>query len=91
MPGRRGAREPEGDLAAASGIADHGDTPSGVFLQARGAVLAAGEVGAALVNRDGGMRVRINEPGQREPARQFLLVARAGNHAFAGKAVQEHP
>jgi hypothetical protein len=91
MPGRRGAREPEGDLAAASGIADHGDTPGGVFLQPRGAVRAVREVRAVPVNGDGRMRVRIDEPGQREPAGQFLQVTRAGNHAFAGKAVQEHP
>jgi hypothetical protein len=91
MPGRRRAREPEGDRAAASGIADHGDTPGGVFLQPRGAVLAVREVRAVPVSRDGRMRVRIHKSGQREPARQFLRVSGAGNHAFASKAVQEYP
>ena len=91
MPGRRGAREPQGDLAAASGIADHGDTPGGVFFQPRGTVLAVREVRAVPVNRDGRMRVRVDKPGQREPAGQFLRVARAGNHTFARKAVQEYP
>ena len=43
------------------------------------------------VNRDGRMRVRVDKPGQREPAGQFLRVARAGNHTFARKAVQEYP
>ena len=90
-PGYRSAREAEADLAAAPCIADHRDPGGRVFLQARGAVLAVREIGAALVNRDGRMRVRVDKPSEREPARQFLLVARAGNHPFAEKTVQEHP
>jgi hypothetical protein len=35
------------------------------------------------------MRVRIDKPGQRVPARQFLRLARSGHYAIARKAVQE--
>jgi hypothetical protein len=37
------------------------------------------------------MRVRIDKPGQRIPARQFLRIARSRHHTFARKAVQECP
>ena len=86
-PGRRGAREFKRGLAAAPDIADHGDTTDGVFRQARGAVLAAGEERAVLVSCDGRVRVRVDQPGQRIPAGQFLVLARSGNHALAREAV----
>jgi hypothetical protein len=31
------------------------------------------------------MRVRIDKPGQRIPARQFLRIARSRHHTFARK------
>jgi hypothetical protein len=89
--GYRSAREAEGDQAVAPGIADHRDPGGRVFLQARDAVLAVREIGAALVNCDSGMRMRIDKPGQRKPAGQFLRIARSRYHAFARKAVQEYP
>ena len=76
-PGRRGARECKGGLAAAPDIADHGDTAGGVLLQARDAVLAVREERTVLVPGNGRMRVRVDQPGQRIPTGQFHLLARS--------------
>jgi hypothetical protein len=89
--GCRGAREAESDLAAAAGVADHRDPGGRVPREPRGAVRAVGEVGAVLVNGNRGVRVRVDEPGQRVPAGQLLRLARPGNHPVARKAVKERP
>jgi hypothetical protein len=61
--GYGGAREFEGDVAAAPDVADHSDAAGGVFGQARRAVFAVGQERAVLVPVDGRVRVCVDQPG----------------------------
>jgi hypothetical protein len=90
-PVRRGAGEAEGDLAEAAGVADHGHPAGRVLVQPRGAVGAVGQVRAVLVGSDGRVRVRVDEPGKREPAGQSLRLARPGGETASLGAVEECP
>ena len=90
-PRRGAAREAEGDLGDAPGVPDHGHPAGRVLVKPRGAVLAVGQVRPLLVGGDGRVRVRVDEPGEREPAGQLLGLARPGGDAVARGAVEERP
>ena len=55
-------------------------TPPAAYSSRRaGTVLAVGQVGAVVVGGDGRVRVRVDQPGKRVPAGQFLRLARPGD------------